>query len=143
VFLCYNILKNESPEGVIIALDFNNNTLKSVLLNSLITLINNLKEKKNIEYLMYIGIGKDIERLEKNIEKEIFYVKEVLESNNLLTNTKKEELRKKVDAYILRRELQPFEEIVEEENITEEILMVPIKKKKLEPLFTPIFEIKE
>nr|DAI13152.1 MAG TPA: hypothetical protein [Caudoviricetes sp.] len=54
-----------------------------------------------------------------------------------------EELRKKVDAYILRRELQPFEEIVEEENITEEILMVPIKKKKLEPLFTPIFEIKE
>ena len=33
-------------------------------------LINNLKEKKNIEYLMYIGIGKDIERLEKNIEKE-------------------------------------------------------------------------
>lgn len=54
-----------------------------------------------------------------------------------------EELRKKVDAYILRRELQPFEEIVEEENITEELLMVPIKKKKLEPLFTPIFEIKE
>jgi len=44
VFLCYNILKNESPEGVIIALDFNNNTLKSVLLNSLITLINNLKQ---------------------------------------------------------------------------------------------------
>jgi len=33
----------------------------------------------------------------KNIEKEIFYVKEVLESNNLLTNTKKEELRKKVE----------------------------------------------
>ena len=31
-------------------------------------LINNLKEKKNIEYLMYIG--KDINRLEKNIEKE-------------------------------------------------------------------------
>ena len=31
-------------------------------------LINNLKEKKNIEYLMYIG--KDIDRLEKNIEKE-------------------------------------------------------------------------
>ena len=53
-----------------------------------------------------------------------------------------EELRKKVDAYILRRELQPFEEIVEEENVTEELLMVPIKK-KLEPLFTPIFEIKE
>lgn len=31
-------------------------------------LINNLREKKNIEYLMYIG--KDIDRLEKNIEKE-------------------------------------------------------------------------
>ena len=31
-------------------------------------LINNLKEKKNIEYLMYIG--KDIDRLGKNIEKE-------------------------------------------------------------------------
>ena len=31
-------------------------------------LMNNLKEKKNIEYLMYIG--KDIDRLEKNIEKE-------------------------------------------------------------------------
>ena len=31
-------------------------------------LINNLKEKKNIEYLMYIG--KDIDKLEKNIEKE-------------------------------------------------------------------------
>lgn len=53
-----------------------------------------------------------------------------------------EELRKKVDAYILRRELQPFEEIVEEEDVTEELLMVPIKKKKLEPLFTPIFEIR-
>lgn len=53
------------------------------------------------------------------------------------------ELRKKVDAYILRRKLQPFEEIVEEEDVTEELLMVPIKKKKLEPLFTPIFEIKE
>lgn len=52
-----------------------------------------------------------------------------------------EELRKKVDAYILRRELQPFEEIVEEENVTEELLMVPIKKKS-EPLFTPIFEIR-
>ncbi len=37
-------LKNESPEGVIITLDLNNNTLKSVLLNSLITLINNLKQ---------------------------------------------------------------------------------------------------
>lgn len=54
-----------------------------------------------------------------------------------------EELRKKVDVYILRRKLQPFEEIVEEEDVTEELLMVPIKKKKLEPLFTPIFEIKE
>lgn len=54
-----------------------------------------------------------------------------------------EELRKKVDAYILRRKLQPFEEIVEEEDVTEELLMVPIKKKKLEPLFIPIFEIKE
>ena len=44
-------------------------------------LINNLKEKKNIEYLMYIGIGKDIERLEKNIEKEKYNydIKEIVE----------------------------------------------------------------
>ena len=46
-------------------------------------LINNLKEKKNIEYLMYIGIGKDIERLEKNIEKEKekynYDIKEIVE----------------------------------------------------------------
>ena len=44
-------------------------------------LINNLKEKKNIEYLMYIG--KDIERLEKNIEKEKekynYDIKEIVE----------------------------------------------------------------
>lgn len=43
-------------------------------------LINNLKEKKNIEYLMYIG--KDIDRLEKNIEKEENYnydIKEIVE----------------------------------------------------------------
>ena len=43
-------------------------------------LINNLKEKKNIEYLMYIG--KDIDRLEKNIEKEEKYnydIKEIVE----------------------------------------------------------------
>ena len=43
-------------------------------------LINNLKKKKNIEYLMYIG--KDIDRLEKNIEKEEKYnydIKEIVE----------------------------------------------------------------
>ena len=43
-------------------------------------LINNLKEKKNIEYLMYIG--KDIDRLEKSIEKEEKYnydIKEIVE----------------------------------------------------------------
>ena len=43
-------------------------------------LINNLKEKKNIEYLMYIG--KDIDRLEKNIEKKEKYnydIKEIVE----------------------------------------------------------------
>ena len=43
-------------------------------------LINNLKEKKNIEYLIYIG--KDIDKLEKNIEKEEKYnydIKEIVE----------------------------------------------------------------
>ena len=43
-------------------------------------LINNLKEKKNIEYLMYIG--KDIDRLENNIEKKEKYnydIKEIVE----------------------------------------------------------------
>ena len=43
-------------------------------------LINNLKEKKNIEYLMYIV--KDIDRLKKNIEKEEKYnydIKEIVE----------------------------------------------------------------
>lgn len=43
-------------------------------------LINNLKEKKNIEYLMYIG--KNIDGLEKNIEKEEKYnydIKEIVE----------------------------------------------------------------
>ena len=43
-------------------------------------LINNLKEKKNIEYLMYIG--KDIDGLENNIEKEEKYnydIKEIVE----------------------------------------------------------------
>lgn len=42
-------------------------------------LINNLKEKKNIEYLMYIG--KDIDKLEKNIEKEKYNydIKEIVE----------------------------------------------------------------
>ena len=42
-------------------------------------LINNLKEKKNIEYLMYIG--KDIDRLGKNIEKEKYNydIKEIVE----------------------------------------------------------------
>ena len=42
-------------------------------------LINNLKEKKNIEYLMYIG--KNIDRLEKNIEKEKYNydIKEIVE----------------------------------------------------------------
>lgn len=45
-------------------------------------LINNLKEKKNIEYLMYIGIGKYIDRLENNIEKKEKYnydIKEIVE----------------------------------------------------------------
>ena len=53
--------------------DNNNNDNQKYILKGLTyseILINNLKEKKNIEYLMYIGIGKDIERLEKNIEKE-------------------------------------------------------------------------
>ena len=42
-------------------------------------LINNLKEKKNIEYLIYIG--KNIDRLEKNIEKEKYNydIKEIVE----------------------------------------------------------------
>lgn len=42
-------------------------------------LINNLKEKKNIEYLMYIG--KDIDRLEKDIKKEKYNydIKEIVE----------------------------------------------------------------
>ena len=42
-------------------------------------LINNLKEKKNIEYLMYIG--KDIDKLEKNMEKEKYNydIKEIVE----------------------------------------------------------------
>ena len=43
-------------------------------------LINNLKEKKNIEYLMYIG--KDIDSLENNIEKKEKYnydIKEIVE----------------------------------------------------------------
>ena len=42
-------------------------------------LINNLKEKKNIEYLMYIG--KDIDGVEKNIEKEKYNydIKEIVE----------------------------------------------------------------
>ena len=55
-------------------------------------LINNLKEKKNIEYLMYIG--KDIDRLEKNIEKEEKYnydIKEIVEKafNEKTKNVKK------------------------------------------------------
>ena len=50
--------------------DKNNDNQKYILkgLTYSEILINNLKEKKNIEYLMYIG--KDIDRLEKNIEKE-------------------------------------------------------------------------
>lgn len=54
-------------------------------------LINNLKEKKNIEYLMYIG--KDIDRLEKNIEKEKYNydIKEIVEKafNEKTKNVKK------------------------------------------------------
>lgn len=62
--------------------DKNNDNQKYILkgLTYSEILINNLKEKKNIEYLMYIG--KDIDRLEKNIEKEEKYnydIKEIVE----------------------------------------------------------------
>ena len=63
--------------------DKNNDNQKYILkgLTYSEILINNLKEKKNIEYLMYIGIGKDIDRLEKNIEKEKYNydIKEIVE----------------------------------------------------------------
>ena len=61
--------------------DKNNDNQKYILkgLTYSEILINNLKEKKNIEYLMYIG--KDIDRLEKNIEKEKYNydIKEIVE----------------------------------------------------------------
>ena len=63
--------------------DKNNDNQKYILkgLTYSEILINNLKEKKNIEYLMYIG--KDIDRLEKNIEKEKnskpYDIKEIVE----------------------------------------------------------------
>lgn len=64
--------------------DKNNDNQKYILkgLTYSEILINNLKEKKNIEYLMYIG--KDIDRLGKNIEKEEkekynYDVKEIVE----------------------------------------------------------------
>ena len=53
------------------SVNYKNNENQKYILKGLTyseILINNLKEKKNIEYLMYIG--KDIDRLEKNIEKE-------------------------------------------------------------------------
>ena len=55
-------------------------------------LINNLKEKKNIEYLMYIG--KDIDGLEKNIEKEKYNydIKKIVEK---AFNEKESKLLKK------------------------------------------------
>ena len=61
--------------------DKNNDNQKYILkgLTYSEILINNLKKKKNIEYLMYIG--KDIDRLEKNIEKEKYNydIKEIVE----------------------------------------------------------------
>ena len=61
--------------------DKNNDNQKYILkgLTYSEILINNLKEKKNIEYLMYIG--KDIDRLGKNIEKEKYNydIKEIVE----------------------------------------------------------------
>ena len=59
--------------------DKNNDNQKYILkgLTYSEILINNLKEKKNIEYLMYIG--KDIDKLEKNIEKENYDIKEIVE----------------------------------------------------------------
>lgn len=61
--------------------DKNNDNQKYILkgLTYSEILINNLKEKKNIEYLMYIG--KDIDGLEKNIEKEKYNydIKEIVE----------------------------------------------------------------
>ena len=61
--------------------DKNNDNQKYILkgLTYSEILINNLKEKKNIEYLMYIG--KDIDKLEKNMEKEKYNydIKEIVE----------------------------------------------------------------
>ena len=65
------------------SVNYKNNENQKYILKGLTyseILINNLKEKKNIEYLMYIG--KDIDRLEKNIEKEEKYnydIKEIVE----------------------------------------------------------------
>ena len=73
--------------------DKNNDNQKYILkgLTYSEILINNLKEKKNIEYLMYIG--KDIDRLEKNIEKEKYNydIKEIVEKafNEKTKNVKK------------------------------------------------------
>ena len=71
-----NNIKNKNYEN-----NKNNDNQKYILkgLTYSEILINNLKEKKNIEYLMYIG--KDIDRLEKNIEKEKYNydIKEIVE----------------------------------------------------------------
>ena len=84
-----NNIKNKNYEN-----NKNNDNQKYILkgLTYSEILINNLKEKKNIEYLMYIG--KDIDRLEKNIEKEEKYnydIKEIVEKafNEKTKNVKK------------------------------------------------------
>ena len=74
-----NNIKNKNYEN-----NKNNDNQKYILkgLTYSEILINNLKEKKNIEYLMYIGIGKYIDRLENNIEKKEKYnydIKEIVE----------------------------------------------------------------
>ena len=70
--ICYYLdkLNNNSINNNNNKNDKNNENQKYILkgLTYSEILINNLKEKKNIEYLMYIG--KDIDRLGKNIEKE-------------------------------------------------------------------------
>ena len=71
-----NNIKNKNYEN-----NKNNDNQKYILkgLTYSEILINNLKEKKNIEYLMYIG--KNIDGLEKNIEKEKYNydIKEIVE----------------------------------------------------------------
>lgn len=71
-----NNIKNKNYEN-----NKNNDNQKYILkgLTYSEILINNLKEKKNIEYLMYIG--KDIDGVEKNIEKEKYNydIKEIVE----------------------------------------------------------------